>query len=213
MNTAPLQVDKRVKFQNFGHSNYRSREVSEAFTSLDQAKIIQIIYPSTVVKPPIIPDTKKSPRIQFLDTGILNYELNIQADLLTMDDLSQAYKGAIIPHMITQELISLQSHSYKKPNFWVRDKTQASSEVDLIITFKDKLIPIEIKSGKAGKLRSLHQFMDRTNHPYAIRIYGGEFYIHDSRTQKGTEFHLMNIPYYLGTYIHKYIEYFVNTIK
>src|SRR5699024_7423305 len=93
LNSAAAFVDQRVKFQNFGNSNYKSREVGEAFRNLDAAKVIQIIYPSTSCQPPILPDLKKSPRLQFLDTGILNFDLNIQADLLVMKDLSKAYKG------------------------------------------------------------------------------------------------------------------------
>ena len=47
MDTAPLSLDERIKFQGFGHSNYRSREVGEALRTLDDAKIIRLIYPTT----------------------------------------------------------------------------------------------------------------------------------------------------------------------
>lgn len=209
MATAHSYIDQRVKFQNFGNSNYKSREVGEAFRNLNDAKVIQLIYPCTNVEPPIQPDYKKSPRVQYLDTGIVNYELNIQADMLAFSDLSTAYKGAIIPHIITQELISLNTHKNKKPIFWVREKTQASSEVDLVYTYKGLIIPIEIKSGKVGKLRSLHQFIDRAPHPYAVRMYAGEFSIEQHKTPSGTPFILMNLPYYLGTYLELYLEYLI----
>lgn len=211
VNTATSLLDERVKFQNFGNSNYKSREVSEAFRSLDDAKVIQIIYPSTSVEPPVIPDYKKSPRLQFLDTGIFNFDLKIQADLLLMNDLSQAYKGVILPHIITQELISLNKSSYHKPNFWVREKTQSSAEVDLVLTHGKYLIPIEIKSGKTGSLKSLHQFVNLAPHPFAIRIYEGEFNIQQSTTPEGKPYILMNLPYYLGTLINEYAELLVNT--
>ncbi len=210
INSAYLYVDQRIKFQNFGNSNYKSREVSEAFRNLDNAKVIQLIYPTTDVEPPLKPDLKKSPRIQFLDTGLVNYDLKIQAELLSYKDLSNAYKGAIIPHIITQEIISLNTFKQKKPNFWVRDKAQTSSEVDLLFHHGDKVIPIEIKSGATGKLRSLHQFIERSNHPYAVRIYAGEFSVenHSTPIQK-KPYILMNLPYYLGTMLPEYLEYFV----
>lgn len=210
MDTAPLYIDQRIKFQNFGNSNYRSREVGEAMRNLDAAKIIQLIYPTTDIDPPIKPDIKKSPRLQFLDTGLINYSLGIQAQLLGMDDLSNAFKGAMIPHLITQELISLNTITNTKPHFWIREKKQSSSEVDLVYPYGDMVIPIEIKSGATGTLKSLHQFMERTGHPYAIRMYAGEFKIENSVTADGTPFILMNLPYYLGTQLPKYIEYFVS---
>lgn len=209
MATAAYSVDQRIKFQNFGNSNYKSREVGEAMRNLHQAKIIQLIYPTTSTAVPIIPDLKKSPRLQFLDTGILNYILGISAQMLPLKDLSQSYKGAIIPHIITQELISIQSKKAELPHFWVREKKQSSSEVDLVYAIEEKVIPIEIKSGSTGSLKSLHQFIESTNHPYAVRIYAGEFEIQETKTPNGVPYLLMNLPYYLGTLLPEYLAYFI----
>ena len=213
LKTAPAYLDERVKFQNFGNSNYRSREVGEAFRNLDDARILQLIYPTTDTIPPLKSDYKKSPRLQFLDTGIVNNALGIQGRLLGMSDLSDSYKGALIPHIITQELLSLNTIGYSKPNFWVRDKTQSSAEVDLVIVHDGMAIPIEIKSGKTGSLKSLHEFIDRSEHPYAVRIYGGKHSIENHTTPKGTPYYLLNLPYYLGTKISAYLEHFIATIK
>lgn len=70
------------------------------------------------------------------------------------------------------------------------------------------VIPVEIKSGKVGRLRSLHVFMDRVDHNYAVRFYAGKFNIHKAKTSGGKEFILMNIPYYLGAFIYDYLKYF-----
>ena len=211
MDVAHLYIDQRVKFQNFGGSNYRSREVSEAFRNLDDAKVIQLIYPTTDLEAPIKPDIKKSPRLQFLDTGLVNYNLNIQSDLLALKDLSHAYKGTIVPHIITQEILSLNTINNHKPHFWVREKSQASSEVDLVIQYKNKIIPVEIKSGSTGKLRSLHEFIERANHGYAIRMYAGEFSVEEHITPKlKKQYKLMNMPYYLGAKLPEYVAWFVD---
>ncbi len=210
MATAQNYVDLRIKFQNFGNSNYRSREVGEAMRSLDDAKIIQLIYPTTDIEIPIKPDLKKSPRLQFLDTGLVNHSLGLQSQMIGLNNLCTTYKGAIIPHLITQELISLNTLSSKNPHFWVREKKQSSSEIDLVFQHDNKIIPIEIKSGSTGSLKSLHQFIEMTNHPYAIRIYEGEYKIEKTKTPSGVPYLLMNIPYYLGTKIPEYIDYFVN---
>lgn len=211
MDTAHLYLDQRIKFQNFGNSNYRSREVGEAIRNLDGAGVIQLIYPTTQTEPPIRPDKKKSPRLQFLDTGLVNYDLKIQAELLGVKDMSNAAKGALIPHLTTQQVISLNILTHKKPNFWVRQKTQSSSEVDLIMSYKDKIIPIEIKSGTTGTLRSLHQFIEQCPHNYAVRLYGGTFGIEEHQTpNKRKPYKLMNLPYYLASKLPEYIAYFID---
>jgi hypothetical protein len=75
------------------------------------------------------------------------------------------------------------------------------------------VIPIEIKSGKEGKLRSLHQFMEQCPHPFASRIYGGELNIIQTKTPGGKPFELLNLPYFLGTKIMEYVEWFVEGRK
>lgn len=209
ISTAHLYLDQRIKFQKFGNSNYRSREVGEAMRNLDGARIIQLIYPTTDLEPPLKQDLKKSPRLQFLDTGIVNHALIIQAQMLGMLDLSSTFKGSIIPHIVYQELMSLNSIIQNKLPFWVREKKQSSAEVDILIPHNDLAIPVEIKSGRTGTLRSLHQFIDVCPHNYAIRIYAGEYNVEKSRTTAGKPFLLMNLPYYLGTKNHEYIDYFL----
>lgn len=95
----------------------------------------------------------------------------------------------------------------------MREKKQASAEVDLVYAIDEKVVPIEIKSGSTGTLKSLHQFIERTNHPYAVRIYAGEFCIQEATTPNGVPYLLMNLPYYLGTLIPAYLTYFVKNYK
>lgn len=213
MGSAYNFLDQRVTFQNFGNSNYKSREVGEAFRSLDEAKVIQLIYPTTQVDYPIIPDFRKKPRLQFLDIGLVNSGLNVQHELIGVKDLSSAYKGALIPQIVTQELISTNKFSYHKPSFWVREKNQSSAEVDLVIQFRGLLIPVEIKSGPVGKLRSLHQFMDACPHHYAVRLYAGKLEIHDAKTINGKSFKLLNLPYFLGSKLEAYIAWYIGKLE
>ncbi len=59
INTAFNFLDQRITFQNFGNSNYRSREVGEAFRCLDDARVIQLVYPTAEVTFPVKSDLKK----------------------------------------------------------------------------------------------------------------------------------------------------------
>jgi len=209
LKVAPGFVDQRVKFQGFGGSDYKSREVKSAFQKLENAHVVRLIKPVTNVDFPVFDNLKKAPRLQFLDTGLVNNALGVQSQFIGVDDLSSAYKGAIIPHIITQELLSRNAHKNAQPNFWVREKNQSSAEVDLVYTYNQMVVPIEIKSGPKGTLKSLHQFVDMADHIYAVRIYAGDFKIEKSRTPASKEYLLMNLPYFLGAKIPEYIRYFV----
>jgi predicted AAA+ superfamily ATPase len=210
--TAVYELD-RIKFEGFGNSSYRSREVGEAMRTLDAARIIRIVYPTTNVNRPIISDLKKRPRLQFLDTGLINQLLNHQGEMLYLKDLSDFHRGRIIQHLVNQELIAIDNEQEKIFHFWVREEKNSNSEVDIVFEYKDLIIPIEIKSGASGKLRSLHEFMDRTNHQFAIRLYAGNFGIEKVKSTKNKEYFLMNLPYYLSSKIYLYMEYFVKQIQ
>jgi hypothetical protein len=82
-------------------------------------------------------------------------------------------------------------------NSWTREKSQSQAEVDFVLPFQGRLIPIEVKSGKTGKLRSLHSFIDHCPHNLAVRIYSGPLLIHPDKTIKGKEFQMVNLPFYL----------------
>ena len=206
MEAAPFE-SYRIKFEGFGNSNYRSREVGEALRTIDLAKIIQLIYPTTSIQLPISTDLKKRPRLQFLDTGMLNQVLSIQGEMLYIDDFSNFHKGRIIQHIVYQEIISMQDFQSEKPHFWVREEKDGNAEVDLIYQYKNKIFPLEIKSGSTGTLKSLHQFIERTDHSFAVRLYAGKFSIEKAITP-GTkkEYTLLSLPYYLTTKLPEYLD-------
>jgi predicted AAA+ superfamily ATPase len=207
--TAPFEAGKRIKFQGFGNSNYRSREMGEALRAMERAMLISLIYPTTVTRPPLIPNLKKSPRLQFLDTGLLNFSVRLQDYFFTVENLHSFYQGILAEHIVGQELMALNMYSPDKLSFWVREKKQSNAEVDFIFPYKKYLIPIEVKSGKAGTLRSLHQFMDFADHSYAIRLYAGALMKTEAVTQKGKHYTLLNLPYFLAGKIQQYIEWLV----
>ncbi|WP_460684656.1 hypothetical protein [Niabella aquatica] len=71
------------------------------------------------------------------------------------------------------------------------------------------LNPVEVKSGAQGTLRSLHQFIEMADHPYAVRIYGGALKVEKAITPNKKPYLLLNLPYYMGTCIPDYVEWLV----
>ena len=207
--SAPLEAGRRIAFAGFGNSNYKSREVGEALKNLERAMLLYLLYPTITTKIPIMVDKKKSPRLQFFDTGILNYVNGLQTLFFKFDDLHSFYKGLLAEHIVGQELLASDISILKKPAFWVREKKQSSAEVDFLVQFDRYVIPLEIKSGKSGTLRSLHQFINRCDHTYAVRMYSGPVSIEKTKTPEGKFFYLLSLPYFLTGKIKDYIEWFL----
>lgn len=207
------EAGKRIKFEGFGNSAYRSRDMSEALRILEKALLIQLIFPCTSATLPLLADVKKSPKLHVLDTGILNYSVGIQREIIGTTDLHFVYQGTIIEHLIGQEILSSQFSALSNLQFWVREKKTSNAEVDYIFSYEGKIIPIEVKSGKEGTLRSLHLYMDEAPHAFAVRFYSGELSISQAVTPQGKQYNLLNLPYYLGTQLKNYLDWFVKQVE
>jgi len=206
---APFEAGRRIKFAGFGSSNYRSREIGEALRTLQRAMLIHLIYPSSAVQPPVLPDMKRFPKLQYLDTGLLNHYVGLQDQVLQHNDLHAFYRGLLAEHVVGQELICMEPNTRKKQCFWVREKAQSSAEVDFLFQHAGSLVPVEVKAGKAGTLRSLHQFIDRSSCRHAVRLYAGPLELHRTRTPAGARYQLLNLPYFLTSKLHEYLEWMV----
>ena len=212
MRASFAEAGKRIKFQGFGKSSYKSREMGEALRTLEKTLLLHLVFPQTSSLLPLQPDLNKSPRLQVLDTGMLNYFVGVQKEIIGSQDLSSVYQGTMIEHMVGQELLAAQYSALHGLQFWVREKNSSSSEVDYLQVFNSQLIPIEVKSGATGTLRSLHQFMDLAPHQLAIRFYAGDLKIATITTPEQKEYYLLNLPYFLVSQIDKYLEWFQKEI-
>jgi len=202
----------RITFSRFGNSDYKNREMSEAFRTLEKAFLFQLVYPVTGTRLPVTPNIRRSAKLQLVDTGLVNYMAGIQGELYNSINLNDTYRGRIAEHITGQELLCLSESVLSKLNFWTRDKPGSTAEVDFIWPFREFLIPVEVKSGGAGKLRSLHQFIDNAPHNYGIRVYSGKFSIISTRTLSGKSFQLMNLPFYLINKLTAYLEHLISDI-
>ena len=129
-------------------------------------------------------------------------------DFVTKKCLNSIYKGLLAEHIVGQELKA--SNIFERDlSFWVRDKKQSQAEVDFVVNYKKYIIPIEVKSGKSGTLKSLHKFMEMSNHKYAVRFYAGELNKKRISTPSGKNFNLLSLPYCLAGKLKNYLDWFI----
>jgi uncharacterized protein len=187
----------RITFEKFGGSTYRSREMGEAFRAIEKAMLLQLSYPVNKARLPIEEKLRMSPKLFMLDTGMVNHSAGVQKQLLMSKRIDENYYGKIAEHITGQQLLAQMTSVRSKLNFWVPQNLNAQAEIDFVLPYDDMLIPIEVKSGATGKLRSLHRFIDEAPHSYAVRVYSGKFIVEEIKTINGKPFKLINIPFYL----------------
>lgn len=188
---------QKIKFERFGESDYRSREMGEAFRTLEKTMLIELVYPSSSVQLPLFPNFKKSPRLHWLDTGLLNYSAGIQKEVFLATDLNSIWRGIVAEHIAGQELIAYDYNVLSRRSFWIREEKNSNAEIDYLVIHNDKLIPIEVKSGSGNTLKSLHLFMEKSSVDIAVRIWDNPFLVNEIVLKTGRHFKLVNIPFYM----------------
>jgi uncharacterized protein len=143
-------------------SSARSRDLKTAFDLLEKAGIIHSVTHSASNGFPLGAETKNSMfKAIFLDVALGQTVLKLDAGHWILDPAQTIVnKGNIAEAFVGQELLAYSDYLSKKELFyWVREKRGANAEVDFVDVFEGRIVPIEVKSGTAGKMKSIHQFL------------------------------------------------------
>ena len=193
-----------ITLGNFANSGYKSREVGEAFRLLEKAMLLELTYPVSSTQLPIIPETKRMPKLIWFDTGLVNYQTGVRREIVGSTEMVDSWRGHIAEQITAQELLAQEDRVGQHRSFWARPNNGA--EVDFIIAHDSKLYPIEVKSGTNAHLRSLQVFMDNSDADIAIRIWSKPYSVDKVQTPKGKEYSLVNLPFYLIGNLYKILE-------
>jgi predicted AAA+ superfamily ATPase len=108
----------------------------------------------------------------FLDVGLASSMLGVNLnEILAVSEITSINKGALAEQVVGQILRTL-SASYIEPKlyYWQRTEKGTSAEVDYLFQQANRVIPLEVKAGTTGTLKSLHYFMELKKLSMAIRI-------------------------------------------
>ena len=83
--------------------------------------------------------------------------------MIQASDLLATYKGGLCEQFVGQELKAAGGSQNDNLFFWSRAAKSSNAEVDYLLVRNGRIIPLEIKHGPAGRLKSLHLYMEE--HP------------------------------------------------
>lgn len=194
---APFEAGMRITYERFGRSNYRSREMSRAFDLLERARIVTRIHGTTANCPPLRPNFRVSPKLLYLDIGLVTQKMGMGEHSFDASSTDHFFRGRIAEQVVGQEL-KARSVTHELPlGFWYRQRSGKAAEIDYIIQHGDSLVPIEVKSGSTGRLRSLHQFLQSMPNNLGVRVSPVPLK-HETITIAGEAHRIISIPFYLA---------------
>ncbi len=207
LNTGWQSAGETIKFVRFGNSEYTSTQIHEAMELLERAFVLNLVYPIVSTSAPAIAALARSPKLVWMDNGIVNYQADIQLEYMRQKSLLDTWRGRAAEHIVAQELrVLLDRLGKEKLYFWVRDKAGATAEADFIWQNDGQIYPIEVKAGHNAHLQSLHVFADNAkDNVTAIRVWTEPYSEQQLTTSKGTSFRLINLPFYYVGVLDKFL--------
>ena len=136
--------------------NFTGPTNKKALDLLVTARILNKIYVTKPIGLPLKAHlNRKKFKIIFLDIGLLSRLKGNQPNMVK--DYSNLFRGMMAEQFVGQELVAAVSRDMVF--YWARDAKNSSAEVDYLVQTDGHIIPIEVKSGRGGALKSMHMLL------------------------------------------------------
>jgi predicted AAA+ superfamily ATPase len=192
----PLLAGSKFKYVNVDR-NEKSGDLAKALNLLFRARIAYPVYHSSCSGIPLGATIHpKQFKVLFLDTGMMSTATGLNLlDYEKAEDVMKVNAGAICEQYIGQHLLfSQQPYCEPEVYYWIREKKNSSAEVDYVISEGTLIVPVEVKAGKSGTLKSLHLFLHEKHRSLGVRFNSDIPSILESQTALADR---PNIPYCL----------------
>lgn len=170
-NQLPSLIGHRTKYHKID-PDVHSRFLKEAIYLLEKSGVLYPVYACSAAGIPLNATLNFNRyKLFFLDVGLLTSKSGLSAKILLSDDILKINDGEIAEQFVCQELLAAQSY-YQAPQlqYWAREQKQSLAEVDFVIQQEKNIVPIEVKAGSTGRLKSIQLMLQEKNLPLGIRI-------------------------------------------
>jgi uncharacterized protein len=212
MISVPKQLAQKFTYQQ-ANPNVHSTQLRHALDLLNKARISHPVISSHSNGVPIAAETNdKYFKEIFIDVGLCCAQLGLTLnEMQTTDEINMINKGGIAEQSAGQILRTVFPYYIDPALFcWMRTAPGSSAEIDYVLQHNNKIIPIEIKAGTTGSLKSLHYFMGHKGFNFAIRInsdYPSDVHVNVKNTiGEAVEYKLLSLPFYLLGQVHRLID-------
>jgi len=171
-NFAARNVGQKVKYSQFS-SQDKSATIKSDIELLCMARVLAKVIHSHCSGLPLQADVvEKVYKLIFMDVGLMNAVCGLGWNTISqMADTQLVNEGTIAEQFVGQHLQDILSASPNRElTYWLREGRATNAEVDYVLGLNGRIVPIEIKSGATGSLKSLHQFVGEKKVPLAVRF-------------------------------------------
>ena len=205
-NFAARYPGRKVKYSNISPDD-QSGTIRTDIELLAMARVVDKVVHSQCTGLPLQANLKESVfKLVFLDIGLMNAICGLGWDTIqAQGDVELVNAGSGAEQFIGQHLQYLYAdRTNRQLTYWLREGRASNAEVDYVADFSGQIVPIEVKAGRTGTLKSLHQFVAEKRVPLAVRFHVEQPEVQTVNAQakrkdgvQPVQYQLLSLPLYL----------------
>lgn len=204
---AAENIGRKLKYVHVSRED-RAANVRRSLDVLAQSRVLHLVHHTSANGLPLGAERDdRHFKPLFLDVGLVNRLCGL--DLTNATDLITVNEGALAEQFVGQQLLCTRP-AFEDPQlfYWTREAKNANAEVDYVLSRNQEILPVEVKAGKTGTLRSLFQFLQEKQRSRAVRFHLGAPIL-ETLPLPGSPKHpiqLLSLPLYLAGQLDRLLE-------
>jgi predicted AAA+ superfamily ATPase len=187
--TAPTLLRQQVKYSRIDR-DIGARELKDALFLLESAGVVSRVCAASAHGLPFAASARQEKfKLLFLDLGLAQRSLGLDAQIAISRDLLTINAGGICEQFVGQELRAMMSpYAEDKLYYWAREERNSSAEIDYLTEVDGQIVALEVKAGATGRLKSLRRVMEDTKAKLGVRVAQLPLSLHDG---------ILSVPLYM----------------
>lgn len=187
----PKVAGTLFNYENFGGSNYRSREMGSAIQIIEKIGLLRQILAINSTELLVFPKIKRAKKLIWLDVGLVNFANKAYQELVT-----GVYKGKVMEQVVGQNLMAQGINGVQNLYYWSKERNEGSAEVDFCFQYNSRLVGLEVKSGNIGQMKSLFSMGNSNREVILVRVSWDNLGV-ERWDFAGNKYKILSLPFYL----------------
>ena len=199
----PAMVGRKFKYVGVSR-DHRAAELADALAHLCMARVAWKVRRTAANGLPLDAEVNERYfKCLTMDVGMMCAAMGLSVVDLDSEPLELVNDGAVAEQFVGQQLLT-GGRPYETPalHYWAREARNASAEVDYVLGVGRRVVPVEVKAGTTGSLRSLQRFVAEKSSDFAIRFnaHAPSLLRDTRRLADGSviDYRLLSLPLYLA---------------
>ena len=206
----PGMVGRKFKYVQVSR-DHRAAELADALRHLCMARVaFRVCHTAGNGVPLAAEVNERYFKCLYMDVGLMCAALQLNHLDLGRRDPTLVNDGAVAEQFVGQHLL-YGGPDYETPSlyYWAREARSSAAEVDYLLAQGQRVIPVEVKAGTTGSLRSLHQFLKEKKRDFAVRLNADppSLLLDSKRLPDGTpiDYRLLSLPLYMVGHVRRLV--------